>query len=49
MTHLCVMCGKPKETPGWSVCDSCHEKGRLALLDAQKRQAPAPMPQYERD
>jgi len=33
MTHLCVMCGKDKETPGWSVCDACHEKGRLALLE----------------
>ena len=33
MTHLCVMCGKEKETPGRSVCDACHEKGRIALKE----------------
>jgi hypothetical protein len=36
MTHICVMCGKDKETPGWSVCDACHEKGRLALLERDR-------------
>ena len=48
MTHLCCMCLMPKETPGWSVCDTCHEKGRLALLDAQKREKAIGVPMYER-
>ena len=48
MTHVCVMCGKSKETPGWSVCDTCHEMGRLALVDAQKREQAIRIPMYER-
>ena len=49
MTHLCVMCGKPKETLGRSVCDRCYERGRLALLDAQKREQAIRIPMYGRD
>jgi hypothetical protein len=42
------MCGADVNRYGRIVCDKCHEQGRLALIDHQKRQQAIVIPQYER-
>jgi len=49
MTYLCCMCWKEPSVQGKPVCYDCEAKGKLALVDAQKRERAAPIPQYERD
>ena len=48
MTYLCCMCQRVPAVQGWSVCYDCEAKGRLALLDAQKREKAIGVPMYER-
>ena len=45
---LCCMCQAPVTTKGWSVCDVCHGKGRLALVDHRLREKAEKVQQYER-
>lgn len=32
----CCMCGDDVTTRGWSVCDACHEKGRVAMVESRQ-------------